>query len=282
MKIKYEKLKLNEDSLFRFGDDAFEGDIQSDELFKQYPPKICFDKGIVMLPCLGADHPYLKRLCEILIESIEVGYYFYNDDFWGFHRKRERVKHFLKTGSFVISRTKKVSAKEDFENRKQLNAKAEIIKSKFLKEIDRQVIIAKERLEHFDRSDVKMNMVVKFSSSPNVRRSRGGRKNNKPYLKFALINILQTRSDTTTFNEYDSISRRSDIGSFTGSADKYIAGLVAHELAHLIQYEVNYWMKKGVIKSWSGMRSKEIAKPHGEGWRYIYSVLRKHAVNNMV
>lgn len=68
------------------------------------------------------------------------------------------------------------------------------------------------------------------------------------------------------FEEYAAISKDEDIGDFwSGDRTDHVKALVCHEAAHFIQAHT-----RG-----SNLPSYDYRKPHGNGWRFIYRVLRQ-------
>ncbi|EOX2600991.1 hypothetical protein ACPENL_003249 [Yersinia enterocolitica] len=69
------------------------------------------------------------------------------------------------------------------------------------------------------------------------------------------------------FREYYHIDRDPDIGSFP-SIDRldHVKALVAHELAHFLQRH---------IRQCVGLPTLDYNKAHGEGWQFLYGVLRR-------
>ncbi|CAH6984506.1 hypothetical protein VCHA53O466_140083 [Vibrio chagasii] len=123
-----------------------------------------------------------------------------------------------------------------------------------------------------------LKLVMRFDERSKI--SKGGIRNGKPYLNFSCNELIRNLSkEEVTFHEYKSIESKPIIGSFTGSPEKYMAALVAHELAHCIQHMARVQAKGG--NRYYGFTESELRKGHGEAWQYIYRVLRKYAVNEM-
>lgn len=284
MKAKYSKLNLDEFTIVRF-EDILDRQLKEEageyeqKLMKLMPPIFDLSKGEVHLPYLGKLDPYTLLLCESLSWALDDGHHCWDENEDIYYRKIKRVKNFIDTGSFVISRKpKKPQSKIIDDSRNKLTM---YIKTLIRSEFERLLLVAEERLEEFGSDYIRKEQVIEFSTAEGVHTSKGGRHNDAPYLKFALNRIItkSQKNAVVQFREYCSISDKSDIGSVTGSLEKYIAVLVAHELAHVIQYQVLYNLNSQ--EKWSGMTKIEIRKPHGEGWRFIYRILRKHGVNSM-
>lgn len=113
---------------------------------------------------------------------------------------------------------------------------------------------------------------LRIDWSPNRQCSRGGM-----YLKGPGINIAMYPATSSLrfgkihrFKEYASYDADKEIGGFyfTDSEHK-IAALVAHEVAHAVQYY--YYSKSGVID-----------RPHGDVFKNYYRMLRTRFVNSML
>ncbi|MDK9789893.1 hypothetical protein [Vibrio sp. D431a] len=124
---------------------------------------------------------------------------------------------------------------------------------------------------------------VKYTTAPSITRSSGGISGGNPYMKFALSRIMIELDDQGTdliFHEYDSFKDDDVIGSIGGSIEVYLSALVAHELAHAIQYTL--WINNMFDQpTWNGLKTIDMTEGHGEGWRYIYGVLRKTITNRL-
>lgn len=76
------------------------------------------------------------------------------------------------------------------------------------------------------------------------------------------------------FNEYKALADDSVIGSIdVATQEQCIAVVVAHEVAHHIQY------RYGPHTRWL---SKSYRKPHGQGFQDIYRILRRNVVNPFI
>ena len=88
------------------------------------------------------------------------------------------------------------------------------------------------------------------------------------------IDLWHFRKGTSFMWEYALIAKDPVIGEMEcGDAETHLFGLVAHEVAHHVQYR---W---GPHTRWLKSKYK---KPHGEGFRDIYRILRSRVVNPRV
>lgn len=70
------------------------------------------------------------------------------------------------------------------------------------------------------------------------------------------------------FDEYYRIKADPEIGSFVPTnKDHFIKAIVAHEVAHFLQHNVNHLTN---IET-----SLNFKRPHGNGWQYLYRLLRR-------
>ena len=121
----------------------------------------------------------------------------------------------------------------------------------------------------------------RFDTKFNV--SYGGVRRRRMYVSLVLVSptALKGTGDTRTYPEYDHIANDPVIGSIE-SADwrKYTAALLAHEVAHAIQYG----SQESVTSHYSGKyTSSYVSKDgfcHGPLWQSIYRFLRENFVNN--
>ena len=133
----------------------------------------------------------------------------------------------------------------------------------------------------------KVHNVRKFSPSIRCDYSRrrktswgGVDENGKPRISLALLKFCK-EGDAVTLNEYDHIKKDPEIGAFTGDWKCAIGALVAHELAHAMQYtKYNKVMLMagaltGSLSTWPSTDIKE----HGKLWQAVYRDLRVTFVN---
>ena len=120
----------------------------------------------------------------------------------------------------------------------------------------------------------KVSPTVKISFNPRRRKSYGGTKG----LRFALNHFVNLRvygddgikyepvseDYQVTLKEYTSFADSPDIGTISGNWRLIVRVLVAHELAHWIQY----------TKSVTKPADVDYRKPHGVGFQEIYYFLR--------
>jgi predicted SprT family Zn-dependent metalloprotease len=91
--------------------------------------------------------------------------------------------------------------------------------------------------------------------------------------RYISIDVSHYRAGNLYFTEYATVRDDPTIGArLFSTPEGALAALVAHEVAHHVQYRygpVTRWLKK------------KYRKPHGEGWQAIYRILRREVVNGM-
>jgi len=87
------------------------------------------------------------------------------------------------------------------------------------------------------------------------------------------IDVSEYERRMTKCWEYKAYSDDPIIGEFDSSPEICLLGTVAHEVAHFIQY--TYGPATRHLKN-------NYSKPHGEGFQWIYSQLRREIVNPRV
>ena len=132
------------------------------------------------------------------------------------------------------------------------------------------------------RVGFKRNFVIKTSWSPGRYRSNGGFQKGVASISLHLkhrFDLSANKSDLgcVVFKEYAQIRNSPVIGSCYGPWHVVLAALVAHEVAHAVQY--------ALIGKWhcssKDLGNKLLSAPHGEGWQEIYRYLRENWVNKM-
>jgi hypothetical protein len=155
------------------------------------------------------------------------------------------------------------------------------LKTYLLEEIDEQVRFIREFFS------VEWDVEVAYTFAAGVHRSRGGYKNGKPYVKFALHRFL---NGTSGFQEYASYNADLTIGGITtGHWESCIKVLVAHELAHAFQFSVMRseqirvaYMSNVPEYHGHGDVVGQMRAGHGAGFKRIYRILRKHVNYQLV
>ena len=85
------------------------------------------------------------------------------------------------------------------------------------------------------------------------------------------IDILAYTKSSSSLLEYPAFSHDPVIGSRNAiTSELVVAGTIAHEVSHFVQY------RYGPDTRWLKRRYR---KPHGEGFRAIYRILRSKVVN---
>ena len=152
-----------------------------------------------------------------------------------------------------------------------------------LSESHRIIEVAIDKIPNFSKRTFAKQVDIEFSKTNKSTRSYCKfKRKGKQYIKYCPYRYIgYTLTDQHIFPEYSQIRNRDDIGEVKGTVEKCCAALVAHEMAHAIQGNIYHkwnWDKKS---KWNGFTRQEIFKSHGEGWRYIYKILRKYGVNQM-
>ena len=102
-------------------------------------------------------------------------------------------------------------------------------------------------------------------------RGSGQRSNGGCYKINIDINGAYEEAKVGKFHEYKAFENDSVIGAFkTNNVEAVIAATVAHEVAHHVQY------RYGPFTRWL---KKSYKKPHGDGFKGIYRILRARVVN---
>jgi hypothetical protein len=141
--------------------------------------------------------------------------------------------------------------------------------------------IAKEMIGYL-RSDMGYNHtydpIVYFAESDRYKTCSGGLRNdNRPFIFIAKEHFCVKG----THLEYDHIQDDGIIGGFNnGSVDKCIRAIVAHELAHVLEFTIKRVKYKSTFKGYLGGTQADMVH-HGLKWQYFYSVLRERFVNHL-
>lgn len=128
-------------------------------------------------------------------------------------------------------------------------------------------ICAEYQIEKFD-----LKMIVRYSDR--YRKSWGGVKHGKPYISLVVSPYINCRSHQH-FNEYAHIKNDAEIGEFWGSWRKVIGALIAHELAHCVEY-----MNKLLYTKSAALSNETGFGNHGAVWQKIYRDLRGNFINS--
>ena len=160
--------------------------------------------------------------------------------------------------------------------KKQIRDYAELVAKQML-------LWAKNRYK-LDEKILNLTLIVSFK--PNRIYSYGGwhktKKGCKPYLNLALDSCIRYKPDM--IQEYDWYKNDPVIGQRYATTWKYyVRMLVAHEVAHTIQY-AHYYLtdseQKDRLRTRFG-RSKLSDEGHGEDFQKIYRILRRKYVNRI-
>lgn len=88
------------------------------------------------------------------------------------------------------------------------------------------------------------------------------------------LNYWQFRGKAIKVKEYDSYNKCAVIGGRTvSSLEQALWIVVAHEVSHHVQY---------LRGPWTSWLKKSYSKPHGDGFRMIYAMLRSGLINPML
>lgn len=128
-------------------------------------------------------------------------------------------------------------------------------------------------VEPFDGFRKAIDLSITWSSAR--RLSYGGYRKSRPFVSLSLKDVKE--HCVLKFIEYKSLQKSTVIGSFRGPWPVYVAGLVAHEVAHTVQFTQRY--QPGIRLK--GISEESLLKPHGLGWQEIYWHLRESWVNTM-
>ncbi|UKA05007.1 hypothetical protein [Photobacterium damselae] len=227
-------------------------------------------------------------LSRCIRQSMKIAF---EDGSWGctvntYNRKLRALLEFEANGTFVVPRCAgkkmqvidrtKLNREQTECNKLRLGYIVPMIQS----EIGRQLAMLDDLFPDVDACKIRRDLVVRFSFAPKIVRSKGGKKNCKPYLKFALSQMdVFEKSGTKTWHEYDSFAADPEIGSVVNcSLGEYIVLLVAHELAHVVQFELRTMFRNGALTDWDGCLESDLIKAHGVGWKQIYRKLRGAAI----
>ena len=203
-----------------------------------------------------------------------------------YNDKLRAISHFSEFGTFVVPRNTKLvkpvalkaqrSRGKIKKNESELAYLIPIIKA----EVDRQLVIVGDLFNEINAVNMRDEIWLKFSFADGVRRSRAGRRKDKPFMSFALSAFkIFTKHDTKTFYEYKAFSSDDEIGTAHNCLlGQYVSLLVAHEISHVVQFELHFMFFNKLISEWRGYCWSDIRKAHGSGWRKIYKSIRKAAV----
>lgn len=247
-------------------------------------PIVIIDGGIKVPNNTKSWRLFLSRCIR---ESMKIAF---KDGSWGctvntYNRKLRSLVEFEENGTFVVPMCarKKLHvvdrAKLSRERIKYNKSRFDYIVPLIQSEIGRQLAMMEDLFPDVDACEIRRDLVVRFSFAPKVVKSRGGKKNGKPYLSFALsrMGVFET-TGMKTWREYASFAEDPDIGSVANcSLDEYIVLLVAHELSHVVQFELRSMIRSGALTDWCGCSESDLKKGHGVGWRLIYKILRASA-----
>jgi len=107
-----------------------------------------------------------------------------------------------------------------------------------------------------------------------------------PYIRISLARFYfaDVFNIRHRFDEYKSLRALPDIGSFVANSETYLLAVVAHEIAHAVQFTVKV-KHRDKQRYHHFVDVKDIPvdilyRPHGKGWQRIYRYLRQQLVNN--
>lgn len=129
-----------------------------------------------------------------------------------------------------------------------------------------------------DKTRYFFNPEVRLDLSPNRNVSRGGiRKSGEAFISMALHKYTESAETRKPYfyEEYASFHRSATIGGFTGHWAKAVSAMVAHELAHAIQY---YYKDDPRLRQILGITAR-YDSIHGEYFRQLYRIFREQFVN---
>ncbi|MCP4260463.1 MAG: hypothetical protein GY774_23505 [Planctomycetes bacterium] len=122
--------------------------------------------------------------------------------------------------------------------------------------------------------------------NPRCTTSRGGYEKGRPYVSIANLTHPRLYFDDakpSKYREYKQMAKSKTIGNCQGSFKVFCWALLAHEMAHAIQYYFRFKPKVRNSKRFNpGGFARELLKPpHGHGFQEIYRYLRMHMVNTL-
>lgn len=129
---------------------------------------------------------------------------------------------------------------------------------------------------HYNAPD--FNMKIRLDFSPRRTRSWGGRRNGVNFMSLALHRYAEAQKNhkAISFNEYSSFAYDKVIGSiFLVNWKHALAGLIAHELAHAVQFSDI----QNTVAAAANLGQGEGRIAHGLVWKNIYRTLRETYVN---
>jgi hypothetical protein len=121
-----------------------------------------------------------------------------------------------------------------------------------------------------------LETTLSFSDSRN--RSWGGSRRGRPFISLSLCHYLPM-SDSHTFNEYKSFAASNVIGTVTGTWQKCLTALIAHEIGHAVQHAVTSQNVREALAI--GPNDHADFKSHSDVWQRIYTDLRNKFVNDV-
>jgi hypothetical protein len=253
---------------------------------------IIFNGKSVKFPHYGAGSIYTKEIVDSVFKAADEAYTNLHITSRVKDNLKVKIKYWQKAGDFDL-KGKKITVKkkstrgkrvatlteDQISRRKKLAPVIEMRVESMLREY---LSIADGLFNDLPRS-LFFARVVKYSSAQGVTRSRAGRKDQKPYARFAFSRIMDAiermgGADSLTFYEYDMFANDPEIGQITGSLEVYLSALVTHELGHMIQFAVLYECEGD---EWSGIPVSSLYEGHGVGWQTIYRKLRNRITNRL-
>lgn len=160
--------------------------------------------------------------------------------------------------------------------------------------IGRAMILVRE-IEAFAKEEFGLDMQTEVVFNGRGERSRGGHKNQKPWISLKVAKL--TTTPVVAWPEYKSFNHFIGIGGFvTDDWTLYLDALVCHEMGHAIQYQLilnamkdpnavrHTFMARGRSKAGAGYRTPwgYTEGGHGTFFQNIYRKLRDRFVNDRV
>jgi hypothetical protein len=140
-------------------------------------------------------------------------------------------------------------------------------------EFKAQVEFIKNRYEFGSEYDPKL--IVNHKST--ARQHEGGIIDGRPYIQVVLYEIedyVGKVDEDVQFNEYDFIKNDPDIGNIKANWKRYLACIIAHELAHTVTFHSLPGLREHVASFYPHKVAKDWRRDHGLLWRAVYREIR--------
>lgn len=231
-------------------------------------------RGRVSVGFLGREHPSTLVIANILSDVVEFSAALASPAITHnqYMRLRACINRWRDSGLFVSPKSKDAHKKNEIVIARTPSAPRKRNAFRVLIEDEAKSMVAHAcNLLRLEASPVAgtdgftQQLVLKLSWSMSRSTSRGGARNDRPWVSLALADLMDNK-DIHVFTEYARIADSPEIGSCHGGWRNYLAALVAHEVAHA---------------ALDTLALSNAAKPHGLEWQKIYRYLRVSWVNTL-